>query len=87
MFIKIKNIFYDWLRSEPAQELNLYSTITCPHCGFQQKEHMPVNACVIDYICLNCKKVLHAKEGDCCVFCSYGDEICPPRQMKNRTIE
>lgn len=19
------------------------------------------------------------KPGDCCVFCSYGDEVCPPR--------
>jgi hypothetical protein len=27
---------------------------------------------------------LNAKEGDCCVFCSYGDVPCPSTQDSNR---
>ena len=61
-------------------ELQLKSTITCPHCGHQKQEEMPVDACARFYKCENCKKDLQPKEGDCCVFCSYGDVKCPPMQ-------
>lgn len=30
--------------------------------------------------CPNCNQLLKPKEGDCCVFCSYGDIPCPPIQ-------
>ena len=33
------------------------------------------------YDCENCKEVLRPKEGDCCVFCSYGTVACPPIQQ------
>jgi hypothetical protein len=48
------------------------SIITCPHCGFAQREEMPVDACQLFYDCPQCGARLRPKEGDCCVFCSFG---------------
>ena len=58
----------------------LKSKITCPECGFQKEETMPENSCQFFYECENCHKILKPKEGDCCVYCSYGSEKCPPKQ-------
>ncbi|MFA5832425.1 MAG: GDCCVxC domain-containing (seleno)protein [Bacteroidota bacterium] len=58
----------------------LQSIITCPECGFQKEETMPISACQFFYECTQCKSVLKPKAGDCCIFCSYGTEICPPKQ-------
>lgn len=64
----------------PEATLILESTITCPSCGNQKEETMPVNACQYFYECTSCKELLKAKSGDCCVFCSYGTVVCPPMQ-------
>jgi DNA-directed RNA polymerase subunit RPC12/RpoP len=56
------------------------STITCPHCGFAQREEMPVDACLFFYDCKKCGARLRPKDGDCCVFCSFGSAPCPPKQ-------
>jgi transcription elongation factor Elf1 len=58
----------------------LDATITCPHCGFAKVERMPTNACVHFYACEGCGRLLQPSAGDCCVFCSYGSERCPPKQ-------
>ena len=58
----------------------LTSTLTCPLCGHQAREVMPSDACQYFYDCLGCGKLLKPKPGDCCVFCSYGDTVCPPKQ-------
>ena len=60
--------------------IELWSTITCPHCGHQQTERMPEDACVYFYECEACKAMLSPKDGDCCVFCSFGSVPCPPVQ-------
>jgi hypothetical protein len=60
--------------------MNLRSTITCPHCGWQEGETMPTDACQYFYDCKGCGAVLRPKTGDCCVFCSYGSVPCPPIQ-------
>ena len=57
------------------KKILLQSMITCPKCGFKKEEVMPTNAF---YICTNCNEWLKPKEGDCCVFCSYGSVVCPP---------
>lgn len=57
------------------------SKITCPVCGFQKQELMPEDACQYFYQCENCRNVIRPKEGDCCVFCSYGSVKCPPMQQ------
>ena len=44
---------------------------------------MPVDACQYFYDCANCKTVLKPKPGDCCVFCSYGDVVCPSKQANH----
>lgn len=61
-------------------ETILKSEITCPNCGHKKVEDMPTNACQFFYECENCKTVLKPKEGDCCVYCSYGTVACPPIQ-------
>jgi hypothetical protein len=58
------------------------ATITCPLCGAAARETMPSNACQRLYPCKGCGEVLKAKPGDCCVFCSYADTVCPPQQQQ-----
>ncbi|MGC8887589.1 MAG: MerC family mercury resistance protein [Verrucomicrobiia bacterium] len=66
---------------QSSSSTKLESTITCPHCGFQQQEIMPTDRCVYFYQCKNCKTILKPKPSDCCVFCSYGTVKCPPKQV------
>jgi hypothetical protein len=54
--------------------------ITCPECDFSKLEAMPTSACQHFYICEGCQAVLSPRPGDCCVFCSYADHVCPPKQ-------
>jgi len=63
-----------------TDETILESTITCPECGHQKEETMPIDSCQFFYECTSCHAVLRPKEEDCCVFCSYGDVKCPPIQ-------
>lgn len=60
----------------------LTSVITCPECGFQKEETMPTDVCQYFYDCCSCGAVLNPREGDCCVFCSYGTNPCPSKQKK-----
>ncbi len=65
-------------------EIKTKSIITCPKCGFQKEEEMPTDACQFFYECEKCGTVLKPRDGDCCVFCSYGSEKCPPVQRDER---
>jgi len=58
------------------------STITCPKCGHVETEVMPTDACQWFYECKGCGVILRPKEGDCCVYCSYGSVPCPTIQAK-----
>ena len=58
----------------------LESVLTCPVCGHAKAERMPLDACQWFYECENCATLLRPKPGDCCVFCSYGTQRCPPMQ-------
>jgi NAD-dependent DNA ligase len=58
----------------------LVSDLTCPHCGHVTTETMPTDACQWFHTCPNCATTLRPKQGDCCVFCSYGSVPCPPMQ-------
>lgn len=62
--------------------IQLESTITCPNCGYQKSETMPRDMCQILYKCTNCETVLRPLKGDCCVYCSYGTNQCPPKQAE-----
>ena len=67
------------------EKLERNSTITCPNCGFRKTELMELNSCQFFYECIKCKSSLKPREGDCCVFCSYGDVKCPPIQRGGKT--
>lgn len=41
---------------------------------------MPTDACVFFHACSACHVIIRPKAGDCCVFCSFGSEVCPPMQ-------
>jgi len=69
-----------------ANSIKLQSTITCPFCGFQSIENMPVDACQYFYECSGCKIILKPKQGDCCVFCTYGSVKCPSIQAEERYV-
>jgi hypothetical protein len=56
------------------------SNLTCPLCGHREAVRMPARACQFFHECSACHQVFRPKPGDCCVFCSYGDVRCPPRQ-------
>jgi len=56
------------------------STITCPECGFSRAETMPTDACQYFWQCPSCRETIRPKTGDCCVYCSYGDTVCPSKQ-------
>ena len=60
--------------------IELRSTITCPNCGHRKEETMPIDAYQYNYKCESCHRKIKPKEGDCCVFCSYGTVKCPAIQ-------
>src|SRR5947208_1241760 len=55
------------------------ATVTIPAGGSGADETMPHDSCVYFYECVGCGVILRPKEGDCCVFCSYADRDCPPK--------
>ena len=62
--------------------LRTKAKLTCPTCGSVQEVEMPTNACQHFYRCLSCQAMLTPRPGDCCVFCSYADQPCPPKQVE-----
>lgn len=72
---------YDTWTTYKGGTVVLDSIITCTHCAHQKAETMPTDACVYFYECEKCKTRLQPLHGDCCVFCSYGTEKCPPIQL------
>ncbi len=45
---------------------------------------MPTDACQWFYECEQCHSVLKPLPGECCVFCSYGTQPCPPIQVQRQ---
>ena len=64
--------------------VTLESTLTCPECGHCRAETMPTDACQWFYECTQCHAVLKPQPGDCCVYCSYGTNPCPPIQESGK---
>ena len=60
--------------------MELKSILKCPECGFEKEETMPTDACQFFYECNKCHARLKPKEGDCCVYCSYGTVKCPSKK-------
>ena len=55
------------------------ATVQCPICRARTRCEMPEASCVYLWECPACFSLLRPKPGDCCVFCSYGDQVCPPK--------
>lgn len=53
------------------------NTITCPHCSAALPTVMEEDACVIFMYCPKCHEKIEMRQGDCCVFRSYGESPCP----------
>ncbi len=64
--------------------MKLQSNLTCPSCGYLARLEMPVEACQRFYQCARCGFWVRPKPGDCCVFCSFGDTPCPPKQFEQK---
>ena len=62
-----------------------HSKLTCPECGHTEELEMPTNACQFFHECSGCHTLLKPKQGDCCVFCSYGTIPCPPVQIAGKS--
>lgn len=63
-------------------EIVTKTRVTCPHCGFGQVLDIPADYCQILYQCPRCEARLRPLSGDCCIFCSYGDDDCIPEQRE-----
>ena len=63
-----------------GSEVITEARVTCPACGFEKSESMPTDSCQVVYRCERCGTLLRPLPGDCCVFCSYSDQVCPPKQ-------
>lgn len=64
-----------------------HTQLTCPFCGFREVLAIPANFCLIAHRCTNCNMQIKPTPGDCCVFCSYGDVLCLPRQQEGLYVE
>ena len=72
-----------WVLTPPAYRSGMSTveaTLTCPECGHASRETMPTEACQFFYRCDGFGMLLRPRSGDCCVFCSYADIRCPPKQ-------
>ena len=63
-----------------TNNIKTVAKLTCPKCQAIQSVKMPEDASQHFYKCQKCGEMLKPKEGDCCVFCSYADVKCPPKQ-------
>lgn len=68
----------------PPGALTLQAHLRCPRCGHVKEETMPEESCVYFYRCEGCGTVLKPRQGDCCVFCSYAEVSCPPKQKDRK---
>lgn len=62
--------------------IKIEAILTCPKCNKAQTVKMPTDACQYFYKCIHCGELLKPNEGDCCVFCSFADTKCPPKQIE-----
>jgi hypothetical protein len=48
---------------------------------------MPTSRYVFFWECPGCKTLLKPRDGDCCVYSSYGDQPCPFLQNRRPWLE
>jgi hypothetical protein len=62
--------------------IKLDAVLTCPVCHAEHHETMPTDYCQFFYVCDACDERLRPAAADCCVYCSYADTPCPPKQQE-----
>lgn len=65
-----------------TKHVKTIAILKCPKCHKLQTSKMPTDACQHFYKCQKCGEMLKPKNGDCCVFCSYANTKCPPKQLE-----
>ena len=50
--------------------------VTCPYCGYREQVQVPENSSEHNHRCDRCKRTIHARSGEHCVICSYGEREC-----------
>ena len=65
-----------------TEKLIFETFVKCPHCKVEQRATMPSKGRKMALDCRFCNKIMFAKEGSCCVFCSYALIKCPDSQNK-----
>jgi len=63
-------------KSTGSTEQEIVGNVTCPKCEYKQPMKIPTKSCQAFYVCEGCKEMISAKK-TCCVFCDYGDRLCP----------
>ena len=63
------------------------ATMTCPFCDKSYEVEMPIKYCFLRFTCPKCKKDIIPEKDDCCVFCSYADKKCPPKQLQKEKFD
>ncbi|MGQ0828935.1 MAG: GDCCVxC domain-containing (seleno)protein [Bacteroidota bacterium] len=63
-----------------SKKITIKSVITCIHCGHKKEEIMPQYTSQTAYKCNNCGVIITVKQGDCCIYCTYGSVPCPAAQ-------
>lgn len=66
----------------PKNTIRAVAHLTCPYCHFIQEVTTPTDVCQQVYKCVQCGEMLKPKEGDYCMFCSFADSKCPPKQIE-----
>jgi hypothetical protein len=70
------------VRSAGSVSAAVFTTtkVTCPVCRVVHVEQMPTEGWLFLYVCPSCEELVCPRPGECCVFCSYADQVCPPNQ-------
>ena len=58
------------------------TNLKCPHCGFVEELDIPQNYWLVFHKCTSCSTQFRPLDGDCCVFCSFGDHHCIDKQKQ-----
>jgi hypothetical protein len=64
------------------KDMALTSSLRCPCCQVESPAEMPEGACLYFWDCPACQATVRPKPGDCCVFCSFGPDVCPPKELE-----
>lgn len=57
------------------------SILTCPNCKYKESEEMHENVFPTKFNCGSCQQTVSIKDGECCIYCQFGDFPCLHTQI------